>query len=667
MRDIHQAIDKGLAFLVSRQHPDGCWRADDYGGAVFLVPMYVACSAITGRPIPEQRREGILTYLRNIQNQDGSIGLHADDAGSMFTTALCYVAARLLGATRDDESVRRMHAWVLANGTALGAASWGKFFLALLNLYPYEELHPVLPELWLLPSASPVHPGRMWRHSRQVYMPMAWLYGTRAQMRENALVRELREELYGAPYASIDFRKHRDTVAPSDDRYPGNPVSRGANRLLELYERSSLPSLRGRALGELLEHIDYEDRVTSGFDIGPVNRILNTVVHFFRAPGGPAFERSASLLDAYLCEAPDGLKLHGYHSTAVWDTAFAAQPLAASPHARRYATELARAYRFLDENQVREDLPERERFYRQASKGGWPFSDRSNGWIVTDCTAEGFKAVVELERYAEVPIATSRLEEAIRLLLGYQNRDGGWSSYESQRGGTWLELLNPSQVFSNIMVEHSYVECTASVIEALALSRGRFSPEMDRRVDKAMAKGARFIEKTQRPDGSWEGSWGVCFTYGTWFGVSGLLAAGRSPEAPAIRKACGFLLGRQHRDGGWGESYESCTQRRYVATEHSLPSNTAWGLMTLVSAGLGDTASARRAADLLVRTQQPDGDWPEEPLRGVFNKSTMINYEHYRRYFTVRALAAFAAVLSGDRQRAGKVSLRQANCPSERR
>jgi hypothetical protein len=54
------------------------------------------------------------------------------------------------------------------------------------------------------------------------------------------------------------------------------------------------------------------------------------------------------------------------------------------------------------------------------------------------------------------------------------------------------------------------------------------------------------------------GSWAVCFTYGTFFAVKGLVAAGRTYENSSyIRKACNFLLSKQQITGGWGESYIS--------------------------------------------------------------------------------------------------------------
>lgn len=58
------------------------------------------------------------------------------------------------------------------------------------------------------------------------------------------------------------------------------------------------------------------------------------------------------------------------------------------------------------------------------------------------------------------------------------------------------------------------------------------------------------------------GSWAVCFTYGTWFGVKGLVAAGKNfSNCSSIRKACNFLLSKQLASGGWGESYLSCQNK----------------------------------------------------------------------------------------------------------
>jgi squalene cyclase len=46
----------------------------------------------------------------------------------------------------------------------------------------------------------------------------------------------------------------------------------------------------------------------------------------------------------------------------------------------------------------------------------------------------------------ETPIPDERIFDAINILLSYQNTDGGWATYENNRGYGWYEWLNPSEV-----------------------------------------------------------------------------------------------------------------------------------------------------------------------------------------------------------------------------
>jgi hypothetical protein len=75
----------------------------------------------------------------------------------------------------------------------------------------------------------------------------------------------------------------------------------------------------------------------------------------------------------------------------------------------------------------------------------------------------------------------------------------------------------------------------------------------------------------QREDGSWYGSWAVCFTYGTWFGVEGLIAAGVSPSDPSIRKACQFIKIPME------DGVKTPDRKRSTGCEH-------WALLTLLLA-----------------------------------------------------------------------------------
>src|SRR5205823_13739496 len=130
----------------------------------------------------------------------------------LFTTVLNYVALRLLGVEPADPRARRALDWIRTRGGALGIPSWGKYWLAILRLYEWEGVNPVLPELLLLPSWFPLHPGRFWCHARVIYLAVSYLYRRRWQVPQAPLLAELRAELYDRPYERIDFRKARGYV-----------------------------------------------------------------------------------------------------------------------------------------------------------------------------------------------------------------------------------------------------------------------------------------------------------------------------------------------------------------------------------------------------------------------------------------------------------------------
>ena len=66
---------------------------------------------------------------------------------------------------------------------------------------------------------------------------------------------------------------------------------------------------------------------------------------------------------------------------------------------------------------------------------------------------------------------------------------------------------------------------------------------------------------------------------------------------------------------------------------------TSWALSALLRAGCDDSKAMDDAAEWLAARQEPDGSWAREPLVGVFNRTCLINYDCYRHYFPVWALA----------------------------
>lgn len=102
---------------------------------------------------------------------------HVEDKSTVFGTALSYTSLRILGVDPDDPDMVRArnnlhskglscsvcvflhgvmfsaavyHSALCLSGTggAVGIPSWGKFWLAILNVYSWEGMNTLLPEMW---------------------------------------------------------------------------------------------------------------------------------------------------------------------------------------------------------------------------------------------------------------------------------------------------------------------------------------------------------------------------------------------------------------------------------------------------------------------------------------------------------------------------------------
>ncbi|CAN0024404.1 unnamed protein product [Heterosigma akashiwo] len=470
-----------------------------------------------------------------------------------------------------------------------------------------------------------------------------------------AVPRPLRDPPLGAPPA--------DGLAPGRVRPRGAPDARPAGRpsniraLVPLEARPRpgaalrprLPRGGGSA-DELRGHRPGEQEPQHALRVAPWS-------------DSEEFQKHLMRVDDYLWVAEDGMKMQGYNGSQCWDTSFAIQGVVESGLAAEFTEMCRRVHSYLDRTQIKADEDDRRRWFRHESRGGWPFSTAAHGWPISDCTSEGLKGVLALRRVpgllgAGEGLAPERLHQAAQILLSYQNRDGGWATYENNRGYGWYEALNPSDVFGDIMIDYSYVECSTACLSALATFRKEFPEHRAGEIEGALERGRRFVKSIQRPDGSWYGSWGVCFCYATWFGIEGLVVSGEPLDSPHITRAVAFLLSKQRPNGGWGESYLSCVDKAY-SEGGCLPGlgdggsgvvQTAWALLGLMEGAPHDPkvrTAVNRGVAYLMQKQLADGDWEQEGLTGVFNRNCGITYTAYRNVFPIWALGRYGRLYEG--------------------
>lgn len=154
------------------------------------------------------------------------------------------------------------------------------------------------------------------------------------------------------------------------------------------------------------------------------------------------------------------------------------------------------------------------------------------------------------------------------------------------------------------------------------------APKFEHKVFQATLRSLEFLLSKQYNHGGFYGSWGICFTYGTWFGCEGITAGIKRiiQERKNVREreenkvfslslresfsiydallerceqalcnSINFLLSIEKQNqyhgisGGWCESWESCVELRPMVPASGPPDavQTAWAMMALMAAATG--------------------------------------------------------------------------------
>jgi squalene-hopene/tetraprenyl-beta-curcumene cyclase len=268
--------------------------------------------------------------------------------------------------------------------------------------------------------------------------------------------------------------------------------------------------------------------------------------------------------------------------------------------------------------------------------GGWAFEFANDIYPDTDDTAEVLISLrlLDLGREAE-PAA----ERARAWLLAMQSRNGGWGAFDKDNDRELVTRI-PFADFGATL-DPATEDVTAHVLEWLLLDG---SPASAGAIDA----GLEYLRRTQEPDGSWWGRWGVNYVYGLGAALPTLIAAGEDPRGSRVRKAVRWLESHQNADGGWGESCHSYDDPTTRGQGPSTASQTAWALLGLLAAGELENPATARGVDYLVRTQLPDGSWDEPEFTGTgFPRDFMLNYHLYRQYWPLWALGRYRRMRFG--------------------
>jgi squalene-hopene/tetraprenyl-beta-curcumene cyclase len=562
-------------------------------------------------PVIQKAAQSILAR----QLPDGGFNIYQQGPTEISATVKAYTALKLAGLTADDPRLRRARECILARGGMQAANSYVKINLSLFDLYPREHVPTIPPELILL--GSMVYQMSSWTRAIAISLSIVQSQNPGRPVPAGFSLEELFQ-----PGGSQAFRR-------DGKFFTWRNLFLRIDRFLKFWARRSPRSFRQRALRAaerwMLEHCQDADGL--GAIYPPMMYTIMALDVLGYAEDHPARREAVRQFDRLMVN--DGRRPLFFQPcfSAVWDTAIGMYALGESGAAPQA---VSRAASWLIEKEIRQ----KGDWSLKAPKtepSGWAFEFNNAHYPDIDDTA---MVLLGLGRARAGNSSAQRATEqrALRWVLDMQSSDGGWAAFD--KDNDWEFLSHVPFADHNAMLDPTCADITGRVLESLgAHGLGPSHPAVRRAVD--------YLVRTQQPDGSWYGRWGVAYIYGTCFALRGLRAAGENDREVHVLRAGEWLRSIQNADGGWGESCASYDNGIFTAAQ-STPSQTAWALLGLLAGGDTNSRSLHHGIEYLLETQRPDGGWNEELSTGTgFPKVFYLTYHLYRLYFPLLALSEF--------------------------
>lgn len=573
--------------FLSEQQEDGSWRFPCENGPHTDVYTIIILRVLN---MPEEKLIiRLAKRLLSLQERDGTWKLHSDEEdGNLSATVEAYTGLLFSGVvSKNDERMKRAEEFIKRKGGLKKTHNSTKFMLALNQLYPWPVIFPIPLTLLILPRHFPINFNQLTSYVKihfaailiaaykRVTVKTEWTPDLSHLILEESVLKRLKNQVRG----KIPLLKRVKDII--------------------FFKKIKTEALK-KAESYILERI--EDDGTAGSYTSATSISIFSLIALGYGTDSPLIKNAAAGIINNSVEIADNLHIQNAPS-GIWDTSLIACALNKS---ECRCPEVKKAVRNASSYLVK----------RQQNTGAWGFSE-SNSWHPDVDDTQAALRTVQVEAAVD-PEQRNAFNKGFNWLLRMQNKDGGWGSFENNRGNSLVKHL-PIENIKDTAVDPSSADLTGRVLEFLGdvMNMNQGHPVIDSAV--------KWLAENQERDGSWYGRWGTCYIYGTWAAVTGLRAAGLPADFPPLLKAERWLISIQKEDGGWGESCYSDQKKYFQPLPFSTPAQTAWALDALIAINGKTTESIDKGMRFLAEEKGITG----YPTGGGLPGSFYLNYHSY--------------------------------------
>lgn len=603
--------------LIKEQQPDGSWNYPFDTGVITDCSMIILLSSLKMRDEPLIER--LVGRIVSKQEANGTWKLYPDEEdGNLSVTILAYYA--LLYSNKVSKRDPKMHMtkqFILKKGGIAEAEFFTKIILAVTGQYDWSSI-PVAPiEVVLLPTTFPLNLYDLSIFARVNLVPILILSNQRFAVRTK-----------DAPDLS-DLLIHRQDQSHVHSREWNSfmaILSQGVKRLVGAPAEIRKLAYE-KAVQYMVNRIEPDGTFCSYFSA--TFFMIYALLSQGFSKQHPIILNAINGLKTFEIEV-DGLSHLQYTTASVWNTALISYALQeAGEHSSSIPVQQANEYVRRRQHYVYGDWAVHN---SNALPGGWGFSTVNTFNPDIDDTTAVLRAI----RNDAISKASYRVhwDRGVQWLISSQNDDGGFPAFEKNVDKSILTWL-PFEGGRGMLLDPSSADLTGRTLEFLGNFSGAFKDQY------VIKRAVNWLIRNQEKNGSWYARWGICYIYGTWCALTGLVAVNVRRDHPTIRKAVSWLYSIQQEDGGFGESCKSDIEKSYVPLTFSTRTHTAWALDALLAAEEKITPQMEKAFNFLINPNNELQEACRYPKGQGLAGSFYIHYPSYEYLFPLLTLSHY--------------------------